>query len=967
MKTIRSFFRLSCLLGGLILLSGCEGKTETFGDLPNIKLTGSVLGGALQNAEVIMVGINSNGQPELTGTTADADFTGERLYTDHNGFFDGYINGAYSGPLLVVARATSKEGEQTFLKCGLQQGCRDSDGATVAFGERYVVPDDFEIWGLHVGVKQGDRIDLTWLTHIAAKLAYTTYVSDGTACDEDNCVGQTPVKGFINSQTAFKANDQVKNLFGLTQSASVLSPWHPATNSVQVSEVDSAILAQQTRHGLLALLLEQVAKDNNENLDVALARIETEFLSLGGQFYQDRAGATSLSLKAWLTWALAEAQAIDDAGRGQSGVVQVIAELQTQLNGSFTVNALTTAVGEDYLEDLSDRISAARDFIQNATVWVGDLGSQQYASYFGDDVAAGMARFDGLWQSFKPVMVEGLQDLYWLQMDFAEYAMTCVRGGLSANHCDTSHAMHANSTYTPATATLTYSAGDTTLVAKIEAYSEESEYFFRITFSNDLALDTNQYRVTSTRNDENIRAYIQVGLNKPLSTAEAPYIVALGVFYPNLLVRAKNPDGSCCDTDVRLSAENVIYEAVGTKDVTDDQSPVRYNMLSLSLPAVLRDSGNDSVELLMIVNSDASSASLYYPEQKYPELNIRLDVEAFRKFARLELDGQTILDDLDTQVSSLGGWFISRNDIPANDQILNSVEYTESSNSADLDSALLEVLNLPSNAQEFEIGGFNYPGGETKLAIWRDPNSTEPIKLATQCLKSKGLWSCTANQYLQYLGCNEGSTLGNATAGILESLNFLRDEGCLPQVLIEGRGVYNIDYTNGGADVLPFTEGQAFHIGLEDKLRLEVNASSFRLVTRFYDASGNLMPIANFTILGQALIQDGDPIVTMSASLTAGYKGTSPQNTNGLDLIIPYGERNLWVALGSGQNAAVQDEALAYYIQNGNVTLTLKGFDALDGTGDLGVVRYAGSLIGTVRREGNVFVVRYVDNSWQLL
>ena len=46
----------------------------------------------------------------------------------------------------------------------------------------------------------------------------------------------------------------------------------------------------------------------------------------------------------------------------------------------------------------------------------------------------------------------------------------------------------------------------------------------------------------------------------------------------------------------------------------------------------------------------------------------------------------------------------------------------------------------------------------------------------------------------------------------------------------------------------------------------------------------------------------------------------------------------------------------------------MKAFDGLDGTNeDVGFIRYAGSLLGSIRKEGGIYVVRYVDNSWQLL
>lgn len=974
MKFLKPVFWASMMMW---FLTGCEGKTETIGALPDIKVSGSVLGGALVNAEVMIVGIDANGQPQKITTNDQEDYAGERLYTDANGEFTGYFNGAYVGPVLVVARTNPNDGQETRMTCLLQNGCRASDGSDVSFGGSYVVPDDFEIWGVDVGVKQGDRLEVSWLTHVAAKLAHSTFTTDGTGCTADACQGTQVATGVITSQTAFKANDLVKNLFSLTAEPIATQPYNPARGS---GAEDTVVLAQQVAHGVLSFLLEQIAKDNSESLVAALKRVEDEFLSHQGQFYQDRAPATSLSLKYLLNSALNEATTLQSNGRSNTGIDQVVGELQTLLAGTFTLDALTAATGADYVSNIADQIAEARDFIQNTQTWITDIGNKQYSSYFGEDVAPDLTRFENLWQSFKPELTENLQALYWLQMDFVEYAMTCVRGGLTANHCDTAHSLHANASYDTANARLTYQNGETELVAKIETVSNSTDYFYQVTFTKDAVVETTTGRVVSGLDAQtNLRGYAQVGLNKPLAVGEDPYIVALGMFYPELLVRAKNQDGSCCDGSIKFTAEDVVFEAVGTKDVTDANSYVRYNLLTLNIDGDLKDSADESADVLMIVNSDASSASLYYPEQKYPNLDIRIDTASFQQFAQLQ---GADLSDIDSGNSALAGWLTARSDFAVGDDFVGAVEYQATSSTSDLESNLREILDLPTSLAFFEFGGFEYPGGETKIAIYRDAASEQTRHIATQCIKSKGLWACTPNVYVDFLGCNEGQTLGSQTAGVLEAFNYLRDQQCVPEVTIEGRGYYAIDYTNGGAEVVPFTVGQTYNIELKDasrKFRLEIDSSSFRIVTRFKNANGDLLPIANLSILAQAVMEtsynqaqdkiESRPLITMSGSLTAGYQGSSSQNTNGLDWLVPYGNRNLWMAIGSGQNATDQDEALAYYIQNSNVTLSMKAFDNLDGDAqdDVGFIRYAGTLLGSIRKEGGLYVVRYIDNSWQLL
>ena len=94
-------------------------------------------------------------------------------------------------------------------------------------------------------------------------------------------------------------------------------------------------------------------------------------------------------------------------------------------------------------------------------------------------------------------------------------------------------------------------------------------------------------------------------------------------------------------------------------------------------------------------------------------------------------------------------------------------------------------------------------------------------------------------------------------------------------------------------------------------------------------------------------------------------------NTSSLGLVevIPYGERTLWFAIGNSSDA--QQNSVIYYILDDAVSLLMTGFDYTTGESyhdeALGYIRYANTLVGTLRKESGLYVIRYTDGSWQLL
>lgn len=148
---------------------------------------------------------------------------------------------------------------------------------------------------------------------------------------------------------------------------------------------------------------------------------------------------------------------------------------------------------------------------------------------------------------------------------------------------------------------------------------------------------------------------------------------------------------------------------------------------------------------------------------------------------------------------------------------------------------------------------------------------------------------------------------------------------------------------------------------------LGLSSFNIRLLSRFKDAQNNLdeTPVL-LNILGAFTDKEN---VSIAFSVTHDFIGYGNTSSLGLVEVIPYGERTLWFAIGNSDQT--DEDSVVYYILDNNVSLVMSGFDytASDGYHEqtLGYIRYAGALMGTLRKEGDLYVVRYIDGSWQLL
>jgi hypothetical protein len=433
----------------------------------------------------------------------------------------------------------------------------------------------------------------------------------------------------------------------------------------------------------------------------------------------------------------------------------------------------------------------------------------------------------------------------------------------------------------------------------------------------------------------------------------APIISAIDLSLPELKVQAKNADVAGDYQDLFYLGENIKLTMVGVNDALFPNKPTHFNIHEMDIPGKIQYGSGESEESMefavTLISKNAFSFYTGADAEIFPNLDFSLDVAALKQFSQF--------GDVDYSTSALAGFLQPSSDIEAKKVTSETVEYIEEFTYGNLDPDLQNIVAL--NQAQFDFGGFGalkYPGGMTAWVVWKESDSGT-IETARQCVKASDKWACFDSQVVSSLGC--GDTFGETQSSVRAIFEYLQTQECIQNVNIDGAGTYKIDY-----GVAPITLNTHYNLTFVEPITLGLDSLNVRVFSRFKDADKNDRPVAFLNILGKVLDQEN---ISLSVSLTHNYKGNA--NLSGLSFtdLAPLGDHTLWFAMG--QQGGTSSDELTYYVQDDDIILTMKAFDKTLDNGDkpVGFIRYAGSLVGTISREGSLYVVRYVNDTWQLL
>ena len=976
-----------------LFLSGCDNAVlNNSGAVPPIEFTGSIWAGNVRYAKVQFVGVDRYGQPQRQ---SDGTFYGDSYYSDGAGQFSVSIGGSYAGSLIAVAsyaeagsviKAATADTEavvtpsQTEIRCVLPSGCKDEAGAVVPYGTWYPAPGDFQMWGALSSVIGLEVFYITPVTHLAAMLAFNQPISDGTNCNDSPaaCLTSEFKDSIFTPETIYRSNSRVKEFFLLETGFHInTQPWYEGVSAL--TDIEET---QFAKHGLIAMALQLMSKQalapsmNNKTMD-ALNWWVDSFLNRDGNLYVDSNANEPSDLDVELLF-----QAVidihdeyDAEGKSSAGLDLAAQAFYSQLQ-TLTTNP---AVGDvmpftdvEFSESTLDKISKAQELVAEVKNWAEGFKTNQYQNFFDQSVADKLVATEDDWALYNQTLSPIMKGLFKPIIKVAEYALTCVIDSA----CNDQHNLYGITgvSFDSASEQVTFTK---TNPGSVEFDGETFNYTaINIvgSFNSNLGqsdskkiFELTEASLTVTGGSVNLLAVN--GINPQVTfylnpqKENKPYQIDFMI--PELLVASDTADAH------QLKATDFSVIMLGTLDAVIGGSEYHYNIESIDFFGKFTGLGGngDALDLRFTLNSE--NAQTYYSPNRFPDLEINIDSTAFKNYTKLGADAAGF-------ISNQGGWFtlpknVSESELPVNSgqKIVGAVTFNIEGGYDAWDSeydSLKSILNIDNTASA-TLGSLLYPSGETALIIYK-VNSIDSTETARQCNKVGENWGCQAALPVSSLGC--GNELGLQTVSVLSAFDWLKSEGCLGQVKIDGRGIYDIEY---GDLSTSFVHGDVFPATLNEPEYLGIESLYIDLISRFVASDENL-PVARLVLSGAMPDLEN---VALGLSLTHDYSGGTSGSSLGVDDLIPYGENSIWLAVA--QSSSSQD-ALIYYFQDGSITMTVFGFDYADVDADssgnisyansshdqpLAVIRYDGQLLGTLRREGDLYVIRYINGNWQIL
>src|SRR5690606_29939869 len=153
-----------------------------------------------RNAMVYAVPVNVQGQP---GTELDKlnqqVYLGEVTSSDAQGYYRVRVAQKDIGKAMVLI-VQGKDAGTTTAVCELTLGCADGR----AYKQAEAVASDFSLTAAVGNVQNNTRVNINWLTHLAADHAYTSYTDEEG--EQGNAPQNKPKAGMFTPFTMERGN-----------------------------------------------------------------------------------------------------------------------------------------------------------------------------------------------------------------------------------------------------------------------------------------------------------------------------------------------------------------------------------------------------------------------------------------------------------------------------------------------------------------------------------------------------------------------------------------------------------------------------------------------------------------------------------------------------------------------------------------------------------------------------------------
>ncbi|MBU2097353.1 MAG: hypothetical protein KKD00_01215 [Gammaproteobacteria bacterium] len=833
-------------------------------------------------------------------------------------------------------------------------------------------------------LSKNERIRVTPLTDLAAQLAfdyvYNESLVSGSGTVADVAVGWVET-GYYSAYSTEQAISQVSRVFGISN----VQTTEPA-DLTQINEwrgADAAKAADSIRYGALLAAWAHLAENHTavDGVDFTHA-VAADFSANKGQMMQ-QGGTQTLTLAALYTDAISNLQALNVTDATLQGYIAgVVSALQADIDG-FTADTLTAKVPDTLLSLFGQ--SDYDDFvlgIKRTKAFVGVM--RNYSdTFFEDSYKAKVDQYVDLLKKIGDEHAANLNTIVTAYRETAElYQQTYLAG---ANTCaDTSaYAWVTSCSYSNPTMTLN---NGTIIVSQAVADVNTTDADDKPTSSN--AIDVlirgtyeqgtlrfvvdNVYEDDNAANDILSASGVRVYFTTPVSTLADPAgneILGYEMRWSDFSLYDTSRVGGAEEAEV-TGSYRIFFR--GVKDPQDSNSERRFNIDTVVLNGRISDKVGDDNEQdvdysTLYVAATSTNASEHYPAQRFASFN---------------------------------GFFTPNPAFAAGDVVNGLVSYvTGEQTVAGQNVQYLDFYVPLGESQRFRF----YPTvkREDVNDVDKDDDKTELVSThdleICDLSNSGGGWvvsSCKPKQRLY------------AERDLQLAINDLWEAGVFSRIEIPGRGLYFVTWPTNTADangcltLAPLAAAETSMDGtLYDPMVLGLNAVRVTSEVRLNDQPRTLLDV-----LLNAPTMDR---YKLTAALSHSYSGLTSSDVylgtgSSLDRVVLSFDTDssfkttgslavyrdgVALTLNDGTETTIDSELTAYLQQNYNLSpLPYKYITGSDGKYDLCVLNnvaevadntvladavftlnFRDVVYGRIRQENGIWLIRYIDGSWETL
>ncbi len=522
---------------------------------------------------------------------------------------------------LDVYGRESNDGTSTTRRCQVVNGC-----GSVSFGSEYSIVAAPGWRSVAAGIEDGQRIRVTPLTDLAAQLAFDRVFSESSGTQQDAGWVAT---GFYSVYSTLQAESQVSRLFGIDSVQSrepadltQIEEWRGANQTeAQYSIRYGALLAAWQSY--------ELSYTSTTDLPSFASAVAADLVANDGQLIQ-RGGSQTLSMYDLYDAAVNNLNALDVTDSTVSGyVASVISQLQSERDAfvdgaltSITPASLSSLLGDE-LEDYQLGIQRTKAFVQE----LRDYGN----SFFEEGYRAQLDSYADILRGVGEDNAENLDEITTAVSEIAGFYRDCY---LNSGCPSVSPEWQWYQSHTYSAPVLTLNGGGfevSQAVADInlldDSNSPSSSRAIDILMKGTLVANGLRLELDHTYSDDEIsspsglRIFYEDTVTVLQDEVSDPAL-AYQIRWTDFTLYDADDVGAANETEL-TGAFSILYQGV---DDPDGVSERRFNISEVVLNSRISDvyeddNGTDANITTVFLTANANQASEFYPESEFASFN----------------------------------------------------------------------------------------------------------------------------------------------------------------------------------------------------------------------------------------------------------------------------------------------------------------------------------------------------------